>query len=67
MIDVSETIITPSLLREESRCSHYRLDFPVRNDKDWLNHIIIQLHNSKSKTSFEPVILDDIIPDSRTY
>ena len=67
MIDVSETIITPSLLREESRGSHYRLDFPVRNDKDWLNHIIIQLHNSKSKTSFEPVILDDIIPDSRTY
>ena len=67
MIDVSETIIFSSMLREESRGSHYRLDFPFRNDKDWLNHILIQLSNSNIRSSFEPVIINNIIPDSRSY
>ena len=67
MIDVSETIIFSSLIREESRGSHYRLDFPSRNDKDWLNHILIQLSNSNIQSSLEPVIIDNIIPDSRSY
>ena len=67
MIDVSETIIFSSIIREESRGSHYRLDFPSRNDKDWLNHILIQLSNSNIQSSLEPVIIDNIIPDSRSY
>ena len=67
MIDVSETIIFSSMLREESRGSHYRLDFPFRNDKEWLNHILIQLSNSNIRSSFEPVIINNIIPDSRSY
>ena len=67
MFDVSETIIFSSIIREESRGSHYRLDFPSRNDKDWLNHILIQLSNSNIQSSFEPVIIDNIIPESRSY
>ena len=67
MFDVSETIIFSSIIREESRGSHYRLDFPSRNDKDWLNHILIQLSNSNIQSSFEPVIINNIIPDSRSY
>ena len=67
MFDVSETIIFSSLIREESRGSHYRLDFPSRNDKDWLNHILIQLSNSNIQSSFEPVIIDNILPESRSY
>ena len=67
MFDVSETIIFSSIIREESRGSHYRLDFPSRNDKDWLNHILIQLSNSNIQSSLEPVIIDNIIPDSRSY
>ena len=55
------------MLREESRGSHYRSDFPLRNDKDWLNHILIQLSNSNIRSSFEPVIINNIIPDSRSY
>ena len=67
MLDVAETIVSSSLLREESRGSHFRLDFPLRNDKDWLSHVLVQLSNSNLKTSFEPVIINDIFPDSRTY
>ena len=67
MLDVAETIVSSSLLREESRGSHFRLDFPLRNDKDWLSHVLVQLFNSNLKTSLEPVIINDIFPDSRTY
>ena len=27
--------------REESRGSHYRKDFPLQNDKEWLKNIVI--------------------------
>ena len=67
MLDVAEAIVSSSLLREESRGSHFRLDFPLRNDKDWLSHVLVQLSNSNLKTSFEPVIINDTFPDSRTY
>ena len=67
MLDVAEAIISSSLLREESRGSHFRSDFPLRNDKDWLSHVLVQLSNSNLKTSLEPVIINDIFPDSRTY
>jgi succinate dehydrogenase / fumarate reductase flavoprotein subunit len=67
MLDVAEAIVSSSLLREESRGSHFRLDFPLRNDKDWLSHVLVQLSNSNLKTSLEPVVINDIFPDSRTY
>ena len=67
MLDVAEAIVSSSLLREESRGSHFRLDFPLRNDKDWLFHVLVQLSNSNLKTSLEPAIINDIFPDSRTY
>ena len=67
MLDVAEAIVSSSLLREESRGSHFRSDFPLRNDKDWLSHVLVQLSNSNLKTSLEPVVINDIFPDSRTY
>lgn len=35
-------IARSAFLRRESRGSHYRTDFPVRNDKEWLKNIVIR-------------------------
>ncbi|HWI14341.1 MAG TPA: FAD-binding protein, partial [Burkholderiales bacterium] len=35
MLDVGEAVTRSALRREESRGSHYRVDFPERDDKHW--------------------------------
>jgi L-aspartate oxidase len=46
---LGQLIARSALAREESRGSHYRSDFPFRNDEDFLKHSVISL---KSKVTF---------------
>jgi fumarate reductase (CoM/CoB) subunit A len=39
LLDVAELIIRAARMRTESRGSHYRSDYPVRDDVDWLTNI----------------------------
>lgn len=39
---ISEAIALSALYREESRGTHYREDFPERNDADWLCNVLVQ-------------------------
>lgn len=45
MLDVGEAIIEAADFRTESRGSHYRSDFPARNDADWLTNIFVSRKN----------------------
>ncbi len=40
MLDCAETIIVGALFRKESRGAHVRLDFPERDDENWLKHTL---------------------------
>ncbi len=51
MFFVARLIIIPALLREESRGTHQRCDYPETDDKNWKKHII----QKKDKVYFEPV------------
>lgn len=42
MIDVGLVIVKSALTRTETRGSHYRADYPERNDEDWLKMIEVQ-------------------------
>ena len=35
MITTAEMKLKASIMRKESRCSHYRLDYPDLDDKNW--------------------------------
>jgi succinate dehydrogenase / fumarate reductase flavoprotein subunit len=39
MLDCAECIVVGALERKESRGAQFRLDFPKRNDDEWLKHI----------------------------
>ena len=41
MLAVSEMVVTAAIRRTESRGVHYRIDYPNRNDKDWLKNILV--------------------------
>ena len=36
MLQLARVVVQGALRRDESRGSHYKPDFPDRNDKDWL-------------------------------
>lgn len=57
MAELSEMVVQASLLREESRGSHYRTDFTQRDDEKWLKNIVIKRVDGKMTfESVDPVI-----------
>ena len=42
MLAVASLIIKAASLREESRGTHQRNDFPEKDDKNWKKHIILK-------------------------
>lgn len=45
LLDVAEAIIEAAAMREESRGSHFRVDYPRRDDSEWLTNIFVSRHN----------------------
>jgi succinate dehydrogenase / fumarate reductase flavoprotein subunit len=67
MLDISEIILLGGLLREETRGSHYRRDFPVRFDDTWLKHTIVTRTEKGPAVSYREVKLGKYEPKERTY
>ena len=68
MLDVAETIVVGALERKESRGAQWRLDYPGRNDSDWLKHIDISMNGADvPQVSYSPVTITRWQPEERTY
>ena len=68
MLDCAECIVVAALERKESRGAQFRLDFPKRNDDEWLKHIDLSLDGGEEpKVSYSPVTLTKWEPQERTY
>ena len=62
MRTVSEMVLRSALFRTESRGAHYRADYPVENNKEWLTNITISKKNGGMSLSVVPVDAYRIIP-----
>ncbi|MDP1947240.1 MAG: FAD-binding protein [Nitrospirota bacterium] len=62
LLDVAETIVTSALARQESRGAHYRSDYPVRNDQQWLKHSLIRRTFEGTVLTHEPVTVTRFPP-----
>ena len=68
MLDCAECIVVAALERKESRGAQFRLDFPQRNDDEWLKHITLSLNGGpEPEVAYSPVTITKWEPQERTY
>jgi succinate dehydrogenase / fumarate reductase flavoprotein subunit len=67
MVDLTEVITLGALRREETRGSHYRLDFPKRDDGSWLKHTLVTLKDGRPEVSYRDVRVTKYQPQERKY
>jgi succinate dehydrogenase/fumarate reductase flavoprotein subunit len=47
MLLIAEAILRSALFREESRCYHFREDYPLQDNKNWLKWVTIKLEEGQ--------------------
>ena len=67
MLDLAEIITLGALNREETRGSHFRLDFKERNDQNWLKHTLVTRVDGKPVISYTDVDISKYEPVERKY
>jgi len=67
MFELAEIIAMGALAREESRGSHSRLDFPVRNDETWLVHTLAYQDADGPRLEYAPPTLGTFEVKERVY
>ena len=67
MLDLAETVAAGAYARQESRGSHTRIDFPVRDDANWHKHTLATLVNGKVTLGEKPVTMGRYELQERTY
>ncbi len=67
MLDIAEAICMGALARRESRGSHYRLDYPARDDANWLRHTLGTLTLGGARIDYKPVTITMYKPERREY
>ena len=67
MLELAETVAVGALAREESRGSHTRIDFPVRDDDKWHKHTLATLVDGKVLPGEKPVTMGRYELQERTY
>lgn len=55
MLDTAEAAVRSALMRQESRGSHFREDFPAQDDEQWLGNVFVEKQDRSMRTWFEPI------------
>lgn len=67
MLDLAEVVAVGALKRQESRGAHYRLDYPKRDDENWLKHTLAYYTPEGPKFDYKPVSITKWEPVERKY
>jgi succinate dehydrogenase / fumarate reductase, flavoprotein subunit len=67
LLDLAEVIVVGAIARTESRGAHSRVDFPARDDKNWMKHTIARRTPGGPELSYSPVGYTHFDPKERVY
>jgi succinate dehydrogenase / fumarate reductase flavoprotein subunit len=67
MLQLAEVIIEGALARKESRGSHFRRDYPERDDGRWLRHTLAFKTSEGPRLEYQDVTITRFPPEKRTY
>ncbi|MGC8574596.1 MAG: succinate dehydrogenase/fumarate reductase flavoprotein subunit [Thermoplasmata archaeon] len=67
LVELAEVVVAGALERRESRGSHFRTDYPKRDDDNFLKHTIARKVDGKITISYIPVKLTKWKPEPRVY
>ncbi len=67
MLEIAHVIALGALERQESRGSHYRLDFQDRDDENWLKHTVAYYTPDGPRLGSKEVAIGKWQPEARRY
>ena len=67
MLTVAEVVVAGALARAESRGSHFRRDYPARDDKNWLKHTLAYPGPDGPRLEYSSVKITKYQPAERHY
>ncbi len=67
MLEVALVITKGALLRNEFRGSHFKPEFPERDDEHWLKTTIAAYEKEEPYISYQPVDIRHLEPEKRDY
>lgn len=67
LLDLAEVIVVGAIARTESRGAHSRVDFPKRDDQNWMKHTIARWTPGGPELSYAPVTYTHWAPTERVY
>jgi succinate dehydrogenase / fumarate reductase flavoprotein subunit len=67
MLHLAEVIVEGALARKESRGSHFRVDYPNRDDEHWLRHTLVFKTAEGVRLDYKKVSITSYPPKERTY